>query len=161
MQALRAVFAALAKHDPVIRTGSDEFEHAVVELTRTLERHRLRLAGEPVVRGRVRLTLPDDPGDPWLVELELVDDADPGRWCTADDVWNSAPRAVDLAGSESRLAALLDEVTSLADLVASRGARARRSREPSTNRRRSSSSSTRPTTSSTSHRRCSTASASS
>ncbi|MFW2335101.1 DEAD/DEAH box helicase [Ilumatobacter sp.] len=117
VQALRAVFAALAKHDPVIRTGSDEFEHAVVELARTLERHRLRLAGEPVVRGRVRLTLPDDPGDPWLVELELVDDADPGRWCTADDVWNSAPRAVDLAGSESRVATLLDEVTSLADLV--------------------------------------------
>ena len=118
VQAVRAVFAALAKHDPVIRTGSDEFEHAVIELARTLERHRLRLAGEPVVRGRVRLTLPDDPGDPWLVELELVDDADPGRWCAADDVWSASPRAVDLAGSESRLSTLVDEVTALADLVA-------------------------------------------
>ncbi len=118
VQAVRAVFAALAKHDPVIRTGSDEFEHAVIELARTLERHRLRLAGEPVVRGRVRLTLPDDPGDPWLVELELVDDADPGRWCAAEDVWSASPRAVDLAGSESQLSTLVDEVTALADLVA-------------------------------------------
>jgi hypothetical protein len=119
VQAMRAVFAALAKNDPVIRTGSDEFHGAVDELTRTLDRHRLRLAGEPVVRGRVRLTLPDDPGDPWLVELELVDDADAGRWCTAADVWAGAPRAVDLAGSERRLAALVDEIGSLAAQVAS------------------------------------------
>ncbi len=118
VQALRAVFAALAKHDPVIRTGSDEFAHTLADLTRTLERHHLRLAGEPVVRGRLRLTLPDDPGDPWLVELELVDDSDPGRWCTADDVWNASARAVDLAGSESRRSKLVDEVSSLADLVA-------------------------------------------
>ena len=117
VQALRAVFAALAKHDPVIRTGTDEFHGAVTELTRTLERHRRRLAGEPVVRGRVRLTLPDDALDPWLVELELVDDGDPGRWCTADDVWNRAPRALDLAGSEARIGTLIDEVGSLAELV--------------------------------------------
>ncbi|MDW3215441.1 MAG: DEAD/DEAH box helicase [Ilumatobacteraceae bacterium] len=118
VQALRAVFTALAKHDPVIRSGSDEFHHAVDDLSRSLDRHRLRLAGEPVVRGRVRLTLPDDPGDPWLVELELVDDADPGRWCSADDVWNGSPRAVDLAGGEHRLPVLVAEVTSLCDVVA-------------------------------------------
>ena len=64
VQAVRAVFTALAKHDPVIRSGTDEFHTAVTELSRSLDRHRLRLAGEPVVRGRVRLTLPDDPGDP-------------------------------------------------------------------------------------------------
>ncbi|MEJ7799378.1 MAG: DEAD/DEAH box helicase [Ilumatobacter sp.] len=118
VQALRAVFAALAKHDPVIRSGTDEFHDAIAELTRGLDRHRSHLAGEPVVRGRVRLTLPDDPGDPWLVELELVDDHDPGRWCTAEDVWNRAPRAIDLAGSEARIAALVQEVGSLAELVA-------------------------------------------
>ncbi len=118
VQALRAVFTALAKHDPVIRSGTDEFHHAVTDLSRMLDRHRLRLAGEPVVRGRVRLTLPDDPGDPWLVELELVDDADPGRWCTADDVWNGSARAVDLAGGEHRLPMLVGEVNSLTDVVA-------------------------------------------
>jgi hypothetical protein len=118
VQAMRAIFAALAKTDPVIRTGSEEFHDAVDELTRTLDRHRRRLAGEPVVRGRVRLTLPDDPGDPWLVELELVDDADAGRWCTADDVWTASARALDLAGSERRLAVLVDEIGSLATLIA-------------------------------------------
>ncbi len=118
VQAIRAVFAALAKPDPVIRSGSDEFHSALADLMRSLERHRLRLAGEPVVRGRVRLTLPDDALDPWLVELELVDDADSGRWCTAQDVWTAAPRAVDLAGSDSRLSALRDEVEALVTAVA-------------------------------------------
>jgi len=117
VQATRAVFAALAKPDPVIRSGSDEFHDALDELTRSLGRHRLRLAGEPVVRGRVRLTLPDDALDPWLVELELVDDADPGRWCTAEDVWNGTPRAIDLAGTESRLSVLSDEITSLVTAI--------------------------------------------
>jgi SNF2 family DNA or RNA helicase len=118
VQALRAVFVALAKHDPVVRSGADDFHDAVTELARSFDRHRSRLAGEPVVRGRVRLTLPDDPGDPWLVELELVDDADPGRWCTADDVWNQAPRAVDLAGGERRLPILVRDLTALAETVA-------------------------------------------
>lgn len=118
VQAVRGVFAALAKPDPVIRAGTDEFEGAVAEVGRTLERHRRRLEGEPVVRGRVRLTLPDDAADPWLVELELVDDADPGRWCTADDVWERGPRAVEVAGSEARLGALAAEVVALAGLVA-------------------------------------------
>ena len=118
VQATRAVFAALAKHDPVIRTGTDEFHAEVDSLTRTLERHRQRLAGHPVVRGRVRLTIPDDPGDPWIVELELVDDADPGRWCTADDVWSESARALDLAGSQAQLATLRDEVLSLTATIA-------------------------------------------
>ena len=120
VQAVRGVFAALAKPDPVVRSGTDEFDAAVAELGRTLERHRRRLDGEPVVRGRVRLTLPDDAADPWLVELELVDDADPGRWCTADDVWERGPRAVEVAGSESRLAALAVEVAALVEQIAPR-----------------------------------------
>jgi hypothetical protein len=120
VQALRAVFGALAKPDPVIRNGTDEYHVAVDELARALDRHRRRLDGEPVVRPRVRLTLPDDALDPWLVELELVDDADPGNWCTADDVWARAPRAVEVAGDERRIAALEAEVVALAARVAPR-----------------------------------------
>ena len=70
------------------------------------------------MRGRLRLTLPDDALDPWLVALELVDDADPGKWCTADDVWERAPRALDVAGEPRRLAALEQEVLSVAAVVA-------------------------------------------
>src|SRR5690606_28720649 len=73
------------------------------------------LDGEPVVRPRLRLTLPDDALDPWVVALELVDEADAGRWCRAADVWSAGPRAVDLARSEAHLAVLADEVR---DLVA-------------------------------------------
>ncbi len=120
VQATRAVFAALAKPDPVVRAGPDDFVQALADLTRILERHQRRLAGEPVVRGRVRLTLPDDALDPWLVELELVDDADPGNWCTAEDVWERGARALDVAGGERRLSALQSEVLTLAALIAPR-----------------------------------------
>jgi hypothetical protein len=118
VQAVRAVFAALAKPDPVIRSGDAGFDEAIDELRRGLARHRRRLDGEPVMRGRVRLTLPDDALDPWLVELELVDDADPGRWCTADDVWEQAPRALDVAGEAGHMSVLEHEVLALASAVA-------------------------------------------
>jgi hypothetical protein len=118
VQAIRAVFAALAKPDPVVRAGDEDFQDALIELGQSLDRHSRRLAGEPVVRGRLRLTLPDDALDPWLVALELVDDADPGKWCTADDVWEGAPRALDVAGEPRRMAALQQEVLSVAAVVA-------------------------------------------
>jgi hypothetical protein len=118
VQAIRAVFAALAKPDPVVRAGDTEFDNALIDLSQTLDRHKRRLEGEPVVRGRLRLTLPDDALDPWLVALELVDDADPGKWCTADDVWERAPRALDVAGEPRRLAALEQEVLTVAASVA-------------------------------------------
>ena len=119
VQAARGVFAALAKPDPVIRSGSDDFERAVAETAGVLDRHRRRLGGEPVVRGRLRLTIPDDAHDPWLIDLELVDDADPGRWCTVADLRSSAARALDLAGgSPSSLAVLQDEARRLIAVVA-------------------------------------------
>ena len=119
VQATRAMFAALAKPDPVIRTGSPEFHDAMDDLGRHAGRHLLRLAGEPVIRGRVRLTLPLDAGDPWQVDLELVDDSNPGRWCTAEDVWNRSARAIDLAGSEVRVVNLENDVVALAESIAS------------------------------------------
>src|SRR5690606_34655639 len=120
VQALRAVFTALAKPDAVLRSGTDEFDVAVDELVATLGRHRSRLDGEPVVRGRVRLTLPTDALDPWLVELELVDELDPGRWCTADDVWSAVPSAIDIAGGDEHLEILRRAVLELADSVGRR-----------------------------------------
>ena len=118
VQATRAVFASLAKPDAVIRSGSAEFHDAVDDIGEQFARHRRRLAGEPVVEGRVRLTLPEDPLDPWLVELELVDDADAGRWCTAEDVWTASPRALDLAASDAGLATLTEHVLELATAIA-------------------------------------------
>jgi hypothetical protein len=115
VQATRIVFNALAGADPVVRGGTDDFESAVGELARRLDRHARRVAGEPVVRQRVRLTIPADAHDPWTIGLELVDDTDPGRWCTAADVWAGSPAAVEVAGHEQHLAVLTDAVTELVD----------------------------------------------
>ncbi|HSP28271.1 MAG TPA: DEAD/DEAH box helicase [Ilumatobacteraceae bacterium] len=97
VQALRATFGALAKPDHVVRGGTDDFDDALRQLRDELDRHRRRLAGEPVVIPRIRLVLSDDPGDPWIVRLELVDDGDSSRWCTANDVWDANDTAVEVA----------------------------------------------------------------
>ncbi len=121
IQALRATFGALAKSDHVIRGNTDEFEAALGRLRDELDRHRRRLDGEPVVAPRLRLVMPDDPLDAWEVRIELVDDHDSMRWCTAADVWDRSPEAIDLAGGEQHLdglaAQLLDLATRLAPVV--------------------------------------------
>ncbi|MCU0260759.1 MAG: hypothetical protein MUE78_07050, partial [Ilumatobacteraceae bacterium] len=103
VQALRAVFVALARRDALVRSGSDEFDAALGLVRTSLDRHLRRREGEPVVRPRLRLAIPRDAHDPWVVALELVDELDAARWCTADDVWSASPRAVDLAGGSEHL----------------------------------------------------------
>ena len=52
---------------------------------------------------RIRLVISDDPGDPWIVRLELVDDRDSARWCTANDVWDANDTAVEVAKGAQHL----------------------------------------------------------
>ena len=52
---------------------------------------------------RIRLVISDDPGDPWIVRLELVDDSDSARWCTANDVWDANNTAVEVAKGTQHL----------------------------------------------------------
>ena len=96
-QALRAMFGALSKPDHIVRGGTDEFDDALHQLRSEIDRHQRRLAGEPVVVPRIRLLISDDPGDPWIVRLELVDDTDSSRWCTANDVWDANDTATEVA----------------------------------------------------------------
>ena len=117
IQALRATFAALAKPDHVIRGGTDEFDDAVHQLRDELDRHRRRLAGEPVVVPRIRLLISDDPGDPWIVRLELVDDSDSARWCTANDVWDANDTAIDVAKGAQHLDRLRELVGATVEQV--------------------------------------------
>ncbi|WP_420452403.1 DEAD/DEAH box helicase [Ilumatobacter sp.] len=114
-QALRATFGALARPDHVVRGGTSDFDLALGQLRDELDRHRRRLAGEPVVVPRVRLLMSNDPHDPWEVRLELVDDGDSMRWCTANDLWERNGRALDVAREERHLetlAELLGDVVS-------------------------------------------------
>ncbi|MGB0114668.1 MAG: DEAD/DEAH box helicase [Ilumatobacteraceae bacterium] len=108
VQALRATFGALAKPDHVVRGGTDDFDTALHQLRGELDRHQRRLDGEPVVVPRLRLLITDDPHDPWVVRLELVDDRDAARWCTAADVWDAKPGAIEVAKSEAHLPLLRD-----------------------------------------------------
>ena len=120
-QALRAVFGALAKPDHVVRGGTTEFELALGQLRDELDRHRRRLSGEPVVIPRVRLLMSHDPHDPWEARLELVDDADSMRWCTAADLWDRNGQAIELARDERHLPTLIallnDVVARIAPVV--------------------------------------------
>jgi SNF2 family DNA or RNA helicase len=117
VQALRATFGALAKPDHVVRGGTDEFDDALRQLRDELDRHQRRLAGEPVVVPRIRLLISDDPGDPWIVRLELVDDRDSSRWCTANDVWDANDTAVEVAKGERHLDRLRELVGATAEQI--------------------------------------------
>ena len=69
---------------------------------------------------RLRLVVPDDRLDPWGVELELVDEADPGRWCSAADVWAGNPLAVEVATGPQHLPQLETMLADLAAVIAAR-----------------------------------------
>ncbi|MEJ7719488.1 MAG: SNF2 helicase-associated domain-containing protein [Ilumatobacteraceae bacterium] len=109
------VARALAAADP--RIG----RHPATEVRRldvALHRARRRVDGLPVAVARLRLDPPDDPTEPWWVQLQLVDDDDPGRWCNAADVWQATPLAVDLAGRPDHLSVLADVARTAAHLLA-------------------------------------------
>ncbi len=117
VQALRAMFGALAKPDHVVRGGTDEFDDALRQLRDELDRHQRRVAGEPVVVPRIRLLISDDPGDPWIVRLELVDDADSSRWCTANDVWDANGTATEVAKGTQHLGRLRELIGAMVEQV--------------------------------------------
>ncbi len=117
-QVMRATFGALAKPDHVVRGGTKEFEVALGHLRDELDRHRRRLSGEPVVIPRIRLLMSQDPHDPWEVRLELVDDADSMRWCTAADVWERNGQAIDVAREERHLPKLVELLNDVVERIA-------------------------------------------
>jgi SNF2 family DNA or RNA helicase len=118
VQALRATFGALAKADHVIRGTTDEFTAALERLRDELEGHRRRVVGEPVVVARIRLLISDDPLDDWEVRIELVDDRDSQRWCTANDVWERNHLAIDVARDERHLDLLSEAVSATVARIA-------------------------------------------
>ncbi len=92
-----------------------EIGEALDDLATLFDQTIRRAEGEPVVRARVRLALPDEPQGDWPLSLELVDPDDRGRWCTADDVAGGSAAALRLAG-ESRFLPVLAETIATARL---------------------------------------------
>lgn len=114
--------------------GSLRAEPAIAVLpmiARSFERLHAGATGEPLVAARLRLAIPADPADPeapWPLTIELTDRDDASRWCSADDVWNQTPLAMELAGRAEHLPVLqkavlaardrLVAITALADVTA-------------------------------------------
>jgi SNF2 family DNA or RNA helicase len=118
-QVLRATFGALSKPDHVVRGGTEEFVTALDHLRDELDRHRRRLSGEPIILPRLRLLMSNDPHDPWEVRIELVDDVDTMRWCTANDVWERNATALEVARDERHLDLLAELINETVSRVAS------------------------------------------
>ncbi len=114
--AVRAVFQALSRPDPLVDERVDATALAAVDAR--LQRRSRRAHGEPVVLARLRLLVPDELDEDWEVRLELVDELDTGRWCAADDVWDHTPLAVELAGGADGVDVLTDVLTATAATVA-------------------------------------------
>ncbi len=112
------MFNALANDDPLITGSAIAHPDELEALGTRFDRHHRRALGQPVVLPRVRLAVPDDPFEDWEVRLEVVDDADPGRWCSAEDVWDQSPLAVEVAGGAAHLGALTAVVSELAGALA-------------------------------------------
>ena len=114
--AVRAVFQALSRPDPLVDERTDADALDAVDLR--LRRRGQRAHGEPVVLPRLRLVVPDEVDLDWEVRLELVDELDAGRWCSADDVWDHTPLAVELAGGSDGVEVLTSALTATASTVA-------------------------------------------
>ncbi len=106
-RATRVVARALSAPAGEFRADPDLGE-ALDDLATMLDQAIRRAEGEPVVRARLRLALPDDPLGDWPLALELVDPDDRSRWCAAAEVGIGGPTALSLAG-EQRFLPMLGE----------------------------------------------------
>ena len=114
----RAVFRGLTGQDARVQLSRIAHVDSLGAVEEHLRRAGQRARGEPVLIRRLRLVVPDDRHDPWRVELELVDEADRGRWCSAADVWAGNPLAVEVATDARHLPVLEAMVDELAATVA-------------------------------------------
>jgi superfamily II DNA or RNA helicase len=90
-------------HDPNERRAATQFGIAFDRIAR-------RGRGEPVIAGRLRLSMPTDPADPWPLEVEVVDVANPELWCTGDDIAYEEDAALAVAKDAKHLPLLSAEI---------------------------------------------------
>jgi superfamily II DNA or RNA helicase len=105
-RAIRLVTRALSSIDHKFAVPAELVE-SVAHVAHELSAMLRRAEGEPIVRGRLRLGLPDPsgdefdvsspPGGAWPLSYELVDVDDRSRWCTGADVQQATPAAAALA----------------------------------------------------------------
>jgi superfamily II DNA or RNA helicase len=101
-RAAQATFRALASASGSVLYRTEDTP-ALADLRRTFQHLNDRARGLPVVAAQLRLHLPDDADDPWVITLELVDADEPARGCTARDAADRTPLALDLAREHAHL----------------------------------------------------------
>jgi SNF2-related domain/SNF2 Helicase protein len=106
-RAARATARALSAPAGEFR-ADPELAESLDDLAAMFDHTIRRAEGEPVVRARLRLALPDEPLDNWPLSLELVDPDDRARWCTDDEVDHVGPAASRLAGEPRYVPLLAD-----------------------------------------------------
>ncbi|MCU1395724.1 MAG: ATP-dependent helicase, partial [Ilumatobacteraceae bacterium] len=90
---------------------------ALADLQRTFNREIERASGMAVLAAQLRLALPDTFDDPWRISLELVDVDQPDHWCTAADVRDSTPLALDLARTAEHLPRLGERLATAGAMI--------------------------------------------
>jgi len=97
-RALRLVSRALIADDGQFVVAA-ELADAVAQIATELSLASRRAEGEPLVRVRLRLGLPDEgiESAAWPLTFELIDADDRGIWCTAADLEHENPTALALA----------------------------------------------------------------
>ncbi len=115
-RAAQATFRALSSVGGNVLYRNDDIE-ALASLSTALARESDRAAGLAVLAAQLRLHLPDDADDEWRLTLELVDIDQPDRWCTAVDVADRTPLAIDLARRAESLPRLAEHLSRAAQLV--------------------------------------------
>jgi SNF2 family DNA or RNA helicase len=118
--ATRLVFRSLIRQDARVQATRAVPDEALGHVSEILRRLGHRSRGEPVLIRRLRLVVPDDRLDPWRVDLELVEESDRGRWCSAADVWAGNPLAAEVATDPQHLPLLAATVRELAATIAAR-----------------------------------------
>ena len=115
-RAAQATFRALASAAGSVLYRHDDLP-ALAALDRTLGREAERAAGLAVLDAQLRLHLPDAIDEPWRITLELVDIDQPDHWCTAADVFDGTPLALDLARRADQLPRLRERIADAGALL--------------------------------------------
>jgi hypothetical protein len=120
-RALRQVMRVLQAPSGRFRDERDLVD-ALDQLSEAFDTMLRRAEGEPVVRARLRLGMPDDAGDRWPLAFELVDvggsGTGPPMVCSLQQVREGSEAALELAGDDRHLTLLIEAVDeALADLT--------------------------------------------
>ena len=116
-RAAQTTFRALASASSSVLYRVDDLP-LIDELADVYADEADRAQGMPVLGAQLRLQLPDSAEGAWSIGLEIIDVDEPQRWCSALDVREQNPLALDLAGERRHFERLHQQVAIAAQTIA-------------------------------------------